>query len=135
MREDIIKLDKLDQDVRFLGKNHVKTYAQLKEIRQKTSDELQQLSEERNALRSRLKKELRNDDQLAAEKTRVEISILSIKITELRQNIKICDRIEKRSIARAEAQGLYHAEKQEPSGKANEKEIKPRERQKEENSK
>ena len=99
MREDIIKLDKLDQDVRFLAKYHIKTYDELKEKWEEIKENLQLFTEERNRLRTDLKRYLRQNDETAAEDTRKRISYLSEEITKLRSEIKSCDRIEKRSIA------------------------------------
>ena len=102
MREDIIKFEKLDQDVRFLGKYHIKTYGELKEKREEAKEKLQTFSEERNQLRTDLKRYLRHDDEEAVEKTKDKIRSLTEEITKLRHEIKICNRIEKRSIESAE---------------------------------
>ena len=99
MREDIIKLDKLDQDVRFLAKYHIKTYDELKEKWEEIKENLQLFTEERNRLRTDLKRYLRQNDETAAEDTRKRIGYLSEEITKLRSEIKSCDRVEKRSIA------------------------------------
>ena len=102
MREDIIKLDKLDQDVRFLAKYHIKSYAELTAKRKESQEKLQEFSAERNQLRTELRRFLRHDDQVAAEETRNRIRSLSEEITKLRTEVKICDRVEKRSIESAD---------------------------------
>ena len=101
MREDIIKLDKLDQDVRFLSSHHIRTYEELKNQREESEKKLQTLSEDRNQLRDALKQYLRDSNQEAAEETRGQIRKLTEEISKMRLAVKICNRVEKRSIEAA----------------------------------
>ena len=97
MREDLAKLEKLDQQTRFLAEHHIETLADLKRIRDINSKEIDALAEQRKTLRNELKRRLRTNDQPAIEKVKGEIEQITGMIKVKRNELRLCDSIEERS--------------------------------------
>ena len=97
MRQDLILLDKLDAQTRFLGKFGYGTASELDAHKEKATDKIQNLERERNALRTQLKAATRKEDESAIEDLKAKIKEISSEIKTLRQEVKLCDEIKARS--------------------------------------
>ena len=97
MRQDLILLDKLDAQTRFLAKYEYSNIEELKSHKQGCTDRIAQLEEERRVLRNDLKTAARKKDAPAMEAMKARIKEVSSEIRTLRQEVKLCDDIEARS--------------------------------------
>lgn len=97
MRQDLILLDKLDAQTRFLAKHKYGTAAELESHKEKSTGRISELEQERNALRSQLRAATRKEDAPAVESLKSRIKEVSSEIKTLRQEVKLCDGIEARS--------------------------------------
>ena len=97
MRQDLILLDKLDAQTRFLGKFGYGTASELDAHKEKATNKIQNLERERNALRTQLKAATRKVDESAIEDLKAKIKEVSSEIKTLRQEVKLCDEIMARS--------------------------------------
>ena len=97
MRQDLILLDKLDAQTRFLGKFGYSTASNLDAHKEKATDKIQNLERERNALRTQLKAATRKEDVPAIEDLKAKIKEVSSEIKILRQEVRLCDEIKARS--------------------------------------
>ena len=97
MRQDLILLDKLDAETRFLAKHEYGTAAELESHKEKSTGRIAELEQERNALRNQLRTATRREDAPAVENLKSRIKEVSSEIKVLRQEVKLCDGIEARS--------------------------------------
>ena len=97
MRQDLILLDKLDAQTRFLAKYEYSNIEELKSHKLGSADRIAQLEEERGVLRNDLKTATRKKDAPAMETMKARIKEVSSEIRTLRQEVKLCDDIEARS--------------------------------------
>lgn len=97
MRQDLILLDKLDAETRFLAKHEYGTAAELESHKEKSTGRISDLEQKRNALRSQLRAATRREDAPAVESLKSRIKEVSSEIKTLRQEVKLCDGIEARS--------------------------------------
>ena len=63
MRQDLQKLDKLDEQTRFLGRNGINTIDDLSKYREHASNDLDELTMRRTELRNELKRATRNGSE------------------------------------------------------------------------
>ena len=97
MRQDLILLDKLDAETRFLAKHEYSTAAELESHKEKSTGRISELEQERNALRNQLRTATRREDGSAIDSLKNRIKEVSSEIKALRQEVKLCDGIEARS--------------------------------------
>ena len=97
MREDLIKLDRLDKQTRFLGENHFATIEDLTAYRTEAETQIEQLKDERRDLRNKLKRTIRGGDESEVLGVKEEIAGVSSEIKRLRGNLEICGMVEKRA--------------------------------------
>ena len=97
MRQDLILLDKLDAETRFLAKHEYGTAAELESHKEKSTGRISELEQERTALRNQLRTATRREDAPAVESLKSRIKEVSSEIKTLRQEVKLCDGIEARS--------------------------------------
>lgn len=97
MRQDLILLEKLDAQTRFLAKYEYSNIEELKSHKRGCTDRIAQLEEERRVLRNDLKTAARKKDTPTMEATKARIKEVSSEIRTLRQEVKLCDDIEARS--------------------------------------
>lgn len=81
LREDIVKLDKLNEDIRFLGKYGIETMVDLDRSKESKMEEIEFLKQERKLADPNRNEEIKKE------------------LAQLRKDIRICDRIAERSIA------------------------------------
>lgn len=94
-RDDLMKIDKLTQQVTLLGHHHIGNDEQLFAFKHKLEEEIKVLTADRNLLRNEERKVNKTDDELSGIKTK--ISTLSDRLKELRKEIALCDEITERS--------------------------------------
>ena len=94
-RDDLMKIDKLTQQVTLLGHHHIGNDEQLFAFKHKLEEEIKVLTADRNLLQNEERKVNQTDDELSGIKTK--ISTLSDRMKELRKEIVLCDEIAERS--------------------------------------
>ena len=97
LREDIAKLDRLDAETRFLGKQHIGTIRELTAHREKSSVEIGTLTAQRQELRKELRRLNRQGDATAISEVKDKISAISSRLKALRKEVVLCDSIAQRS--------------------------------------
>ena len=97
LREDIVKLDRLDAETRFLGKRHIGTIGELIACREQSSAEIDTLTAQRQELRKELRRLTRQGDAIAADEVKSKISAVSSRLKVLRKEVVLCDGIAQRS--------------------------------------
>ena len=97
LREDVAKLDQLIAQTRFLGRTGMETIDELASYRKSTATEMTELTEQRQALRNRLRRLSRQGNQTEADAVKAQISSISQRLKTLRQNMALCDGIAERS--------------------------------------
>ena len=97
LREDITKLDRLDAETRFLGKQHIGTIGELTAHREKSSAKISTLTAQRQELRKEVRRLVRQGDTIAADEVKQKISAISSRLKVLRREVVLCDGIAQRS--------------------------------------
>jgi hypothetical protein len=97
LREDVAKLDKLDQQTRFLAENDIETIDQIMERRSSATSRIAQLTEERKSLNNDIQRLSRHGDTAAAQEIKVRRNMISAELKELRKEVSLCDAIALRS--------------------------------------
>ena len=95
LREDLMKLDKLTEQVRLLGRESISNAEQLFSFKSKTESEIKSLTADRTHLRNEIRKV--NIDELELSAAKEKISAIGERLKELRKEVKICDAIAERS--------------------------------------
>ena len=96
MREDLTRMDKLDEQTRFLAENRIETKEDLDAFRSKAVEEIDTLTDLRKNLRNELKRVLRNaPDEVSGIRER--IGKASEEIKKNKRGVFLCDCIEARS--------------------------------------
>ena len=98
VREDIRKLDRLDEQTRFLATNVIENHEDLDRYRSNASDELTALKAERDDLRNKLKRVIRTGDETAVLEVKKQIAAVSDRMKKLKTTFKICDSVEERAL-------------------------------------
>ena len=97
LREDIAKLDRLDAETRFLGKQHISTIGELTAHRETASAEIDALTAQRQELRKELRRLNRQGEPIAVDEAKGKISAISSRLKALRKGVVLCDGIAQRS--------------------------------------
>lgn len=97
LREDVIKLDRLDAQTRFLGKSKIETLDQLIAHKDRNISEMEALSTQRKCLRNQLKQLIRQGDVPATDAVKAQIADISSNLRVLRKEVVLCDEIAQRS--------------------------------------
>ena len=92
-KEDMLKIDRLDQEVRVLTENHIETKEDLDKLISGTEEKLEEYKKTRNSLRTILKREVRNGNQEGADAVRRSIAEVTEGIQGLRTILKASERI------------------------------------------
>ena len=122
LRDDLIKLDRISQEVRLLGNYHIDTAEQLFSFSEHCSENLKRLETERKDLRNELK---RNTPEEQKSEIKEKISSISEEIKKLRKEISLCESIAERSeIISPRLQQIY-AEESEQTKRGKEKAYEP----------
>ena len=97
MREDIRKLDQLDEQTRLLGENRIETLDDLNSFRDTVKSDIENLMETRKGLRARLKAAIASGNDPEADEIRLQIAGVNKGLKDLRHSLKVADRIEERA--------------------------------------
>lgn len=95
LRDDLMKLDRLTEQVTLLGRNHIGTDEQLFSFKQSVEAEIKNLLADRTHLRNEIRKVNITDAELSEAKEK--ISAITERLKTLRKEIKVCDSIAERS--------------------------------------
>lgn len=94
LKEDLMKVDKITQEIRLLGRENISTDEQLFSYKKSVIDQIEVLTQDREVLRKQSKKNL-SDDELS--KVKQDISSITSKLRTLKKELKLCDGIAQRS--------------------------------------
>lgn len=94
LREDLLKLDKITDEVRLLGVHHIDTVGQLFSYKASVEEKIIFLTDDRTHLRNKTRTKI-DDGQLSEVKN--EISKINDELKRLRKEVKLCDSIAERS--------------------------------------
>ena len=94
LKEDLMKLDKITQEVRLLGTHHIDTDEQLFSYKSSVEEKIKSLTDDRTHWRKKLRTKM-NDGELSEVKE--QISKINDELKELRKEVKLCDGIAERS--------------------------------------
>lgn len=102
MREDLQRLEKLDEQIRFLADNGIETIDDLTLFRKEKREKLDTLIDLRQKLRNELKCAIRVENAEKVAQIKEKIAEISGEMREIRKEVTLCDRIEERSAPMAE---------------------------------
>ena len=97
LRDDIIKLDKLDSQVRFMASRKIETLEDLQEAKSIAEQKTDGRKAEQHDLYNELRKARRSGDAEAEKKIRQRLTELSAELKDLRKEVRLCVEIEERS--------------------------------------
>ena len=121
LREDMRKLDRLDEQTRFLAEHNIENREDLDRYRNDAEEALPALKAEREVLRNKLKRVIRSGDEATILETKKQISAISDRIKKLKASFKICDSVEERaSKIHEQLETLYN---EQPERKENSDEL------------
>lgn len=97
LREDIVKLDWIIAQTRFLGANKIETAQDLQSKQTEIQTQIEKLTQQRICLRIALKRALRQDDPAQVDALKAQIAALSAEVRKHRKEVKLCDDIAQRN--------------------------------------
>ena len=97
MRDDIRKLDQLDEQTRLLGENRIETLDDLNGFRDAVKSDIENLMETRKGLREQLKAAIASGNDPEADGLKLQIAGVNQGLKDLRHSLKVADRIEERA--------------------------------------
>lgn len=115
LKEDLLKLDKISQETRLLGRENISTDQQLFSYKESVVKQIDTLTDDRTHLRKQLRRNM-SDDELS--KVKDQISTITDKLRTLRKEVNLCDDIAVRSkvmeqnIAQIQAEEQRHNRKE-----------------------
>ena len=116
--EDLLKLDKISEETRLLGRENISTDKQLFSYKDSVSSKLEILTKERKELRNYLRRNINDEDK---EVIKESISNITSKIKVLRKDIALCDSIAERSKIIEERVSQIHIDETKKSSKKGDK--------------
>lgn len=97
LREDIVKLDWIIAQTRFLGANKIETAEDLQAKQKEIQVQIEKLTQQRCGLRIALKRAQRQDDPAQVDALKAQIATLSAEVRKHRKEVKLCDDIAQRN--------------------------------------
>ena len=97
LREDIVKLDWIIAQTRFLGTNKIETAEDLLAKQKEIQVQIEKLTQQRFCLRTALKRVQRQNDPAQVDALKAQIATLSAEVRKHRKEVKLCDDIAQRS--------------------------------------
>ena len=94
LKDDLMKLDKITDEVRLLGRENISTDEQLFSYKESKEEQIKNLIAERTHLRKKIRTKI-DDGQLSEAKE--EIASINVELKKLRKEVKLCDDIADRS--------------------------------------
>jgi len=95
-REDLIKIDKISNEIKLLCHNRIDTSEQLLSYKAGLTERIETLTAERTELRKQLRR-VKDDSSELKQELKSKISILSKGLGELRKEVRLCDDIADRT--------------------------------------
>ena len=102
LREDLLKLNNISQEVRLLARHQIDTAEQLALYKKEQEVNIQELSAKRRVLQNALRTKAVRDSPKQADAHRAQIRELSERLKALRREVHLCDDIAERSGVMAE---------------------------------
>ncbi|MCC8073947.1 MAG: relaxase/mobilization nuclease domain-containing protein [Clostridiales bacterium] len=109
LKEDLMKLDKITDEVRLLGRENISTDEQLFSYKASAMEQMKTLAADRTLLRKRTRTNI-TDEELS--KAKDEIASINKKLKTLRKEVKLCDSIAERSKVMTKNIEQIHAEEE-----------------------
>ncbi len=94
LREDLLKLDKISEEARLLGRENISTDEQLFSYKESLENEISKLTDDRTDLRKVMRRKMGADE---LSKVKDEVTTISDKIRKLQKEVRMCDSIAERS--------------------------------------
>ena len=94
LKEDLLKLDKITQETRLLGRENISTDKELFLYKESVLAQIKTLTDDRTHLRKQLRRNM-SDDELS--KVKEQIGSITTKLWTLRKELNLCDDIAERS--------------------------------------
>lgn len=116
LKEDLLKLDRITEEVRLLGAHHIDTAGQLFSYKKSVEERIECLTDDRTHLQKKLRTKM-DDGQLS--EVRAEIAGINAELKTLRKEVRLCDGISERSKIMESNLEIIHAEEEKIRGKEN----------------
>ena len=97
MREDLLKMERLDKQTQLLARTGIETDSQLQSYRADAQSQIDGLVDQRRLLRNELKRGQRQNEPEKAADISVRIAEISARLKSLREEVKLCTEIEERT--------------------------------------
>ena len=97
MREDVAKLDRLDEQTRFLARTGIETIGELLDRRSDAEAQIDKLTDERKTLNNAIRRQSRNGDPSSVRELKERRDAVSAELKKLRREVSLCDGIASRS--------------------------------------
>ena len=97
MREDLLKMERLDKQTQLLARTGIETDSQLQSYRADAQSRIEALTDQRRQLRNELKCAQRQNDSGKATDITTQIADISARLKSLREEVKLCTEIEERT--------------------------------------
>lgn len=94
LKEDLMKLDQITDEVRLLGKHHIDTAEQLFSYKTSVEEKIKTLTDDRTHLRKKIRTKI---DDVELSKVKTEISSITEELRTLRKEVRLCEGIAERS--------------------------------------
>ena len=94
LKEDLMKLDQITDEVRLLGKHHIVTAEQLFSYKASVEEKIETLTADRTHLRKKIRTKI---DDVELSKAKEEISSITEELRTLRKEVRLCVGIAERS--------------------------------------
>ena len=116
LKEDLMKLDQITDEVRLLGKHHIVTAEQLFSYKTSVEEKIETLTADRTHLRKKIRTKI---DDVELSKAKEEISSITEELRTLRKEVRLCDGIAERSKVMDKNLEQVHADEKKIQGKEN----------------
>jgi hypothetical protein len=110
-REDLLKIDRISNEITLLCRNKIDTVEQLSSFKEGLTEEIKSLTNQRQGLRNSIR---RPKDEATVAEVKGQISLLSIRVGELRKEVVLCDDIAARSQEIKEKMAKVRQEQNQP---------------------
>ena len=97
LREDLIKLDAITQEVRLLAEHRIDTAEQLSSYKSELESKISELTSDRKQLYRKQRTVAVKSDEALQIQIKAQITAMSGQLTQLRREVKLCDDIAQRS--------------------------------------
>ena len=127
MREEIKKLDKYSEQIRFVCKYKIETMKEVDNLREQKQEEMQKILNTRNRLYYKRGKVENGSEKDSITKEIIEVTFV---LTKVRQEIKLCDEISENVPKMKEQTKALEKKEKEKSKEKDEKKLKKKKKDK-----